>query len=156
MGKKKIEKEEVDLLNSKDGLHNLLRKKRIRLDKSIKQVKYAKELRKLQEELIILHNWVINNEKKVVVVQGLGFVGSVMSLVVANAFNLDYAVIGVDLPNENSYWKICSINERPLGSILGLAQLPSEDTNRKSDSSFLGFLRIYVIFGSFVPVGYHK
>lgn len=52
-----------------------------------------------------------NNEKKVVVVQGLGFVGSVMSLVVANAFNLDYAVIGVDLPNENSYWKICSINE---------------------------------------------
>ena len=52
-----------------------------------------------------------NNEKKVVVVQGLGFVGSVMSLVVANAFNLDFAVIGIDLPTESSYWKICSINE---------------------------------------------
>ena len=41
------------------------------------------------------------NKKPVVVVQGLGFVGSVMSLVCANAINGDYAVIGVDLPNKN-------------------------------------------------------
>ncbi|MDR1729670.1 MAG: nucleotide sugar dehydrogenase [Prevotellaceae bacterium] len=34
--------------------------------------------------------------KQVVLVQGLGFVGSVMSLVVANALKGDYAVIGVD------------------------------------------------------------
>ena len=40
-----------------------------------------------------------NKNKKVVVVQGLGFVGSVMSLVCANAINEDYAVIGVDLPS---------------------------------------------------------
>ena len=39
-----------------------------------------------------------NKNKKVVVVQGLGFVGSVMSLVCANALNEEYAVIGVDLP----------------------------------------------------------
>ena len=51
------------------------------------------------------------NKKPVVVVQGLGFVGSVMSLVCANAINGDYAVIGVDLPNKNTYWKIKSINE---------------------------------------------
>jgi UDP-N-acetyl-D-glucosamine dehydrogenase len=49
--------------------------------------------------------------KKVVVVQGLGFVGSVMSLVVANALTEDYAVIGIDLPTPFSYWKIQSINE---------------------------------------------
>ena len=49
--------------------------------------------------------------KKVVVVQGLGFVGAVMSLIVANALTEEYAVIGIDLPNENSYWKIRSINE---------------------------------------------
>jgi nucleotide sugar dehydrogenase len=53
----------------------------------------------------------LNQDKKVVVVQGLGFVGSVMSLVVANAFDLDFAVIGIDLPSESSYWKVCSINE---------------------------------------------
>ncbi|HET6996123.1 MAG TPA: hypothetical protein VFI06_14120, partial [Chitinophagaceae bacterium] len=49
--------------------------------------------------------------KKLVVVQGLGFVGSVMSLVVANALTEEYAVIGIDLPTPFSYWKIQSINE---------------------------------------------
>ncbi|HMU46642.1 MAG TPA: nucleotide sugar dehydrogenase [Chitinophagaceae bacterium] len=49
--------------------------------------------------------------KKVIVVQGLGFVGSVMGLVVANALTGEYAVIGIDLPSPHSYWKICSINE---------------------------------------------
>ena len=37
---------------------------------------------------------------KVIVVQGLGFVGSVMSLVCANAINGNYAVVGVDLPTD--------------------------------------------------------
>lgn len=49
--------------------------------------------------------------KKVVVVQGLGFVGSVMSLVVANALTEEYAVMGIDLPTPASWWKIQSINE---------------------------------------------
>lgn len=52
-----------------------------------------------------------NPGKKVVVVQGLGFVGSVMSLVVANALTEEYAVIGIDLPTPSSWWKIQSINE---------------------------------------------
>src|ERR1051325_12058013 len=52
-----------------------------------------------------------NKGKKVIVVQGLGFVGSVMSLVVANALTEEYAVIGIDLPTPASWWKIQSINE---------------------------------------------
>ena len=48
--------------------------------------------------------------KKVVAVQGLGFVGTVMSLVVANNDNNQYCVIGVDQPSESSYWKIGDIN----------------------------------------------
>jgi UDP-N-acetyl-D-glucosamine dehydrogenase len=52
-----------------------------------------------------------NKGKKVIVVQGLGFVGAVMSLVCANALSEEYAVIGIDLPNPQSYWKICSIND---------------------------------------------
>lgn len=50
-------------------------------------------------------------DKKVVVVQGLGFVGAVMSIVCANALTEEYAVIGVDLANEQNYWKIVSLNE---------------------------------------------
>ena len=49
--------------------------------------------------------------KKIIVVQGLGFVGAVMSIVCANALTEEYAVIGVDLLNPNTYWKIKSINE---------------------------------------------
>lgn len=40
-----------------------------------------------------------NKNKKVIVVQGLGFVGSVMSLVCANSISEEYIVIGVDLPS---------------------------------------------------------
>lgn len=59
-----------------------------------------------------IDKFIANNvNKPVVVVQGLGFVGAVMSLVCANAINGDYAVLGIDLPSENSYWKIASINE---------------------------------------------
>tara|TARA_B100000609_G_scaffold193856_1_gene185723 strand:- start:463 stop:1959 length:1497 start_codon:yes stop_codon:yes gene_type:complete len=52
-----------------------------------------------------------NKEKKIIVVQGLGFVGAVMSLVCANAIHEDYAVIGIDLASQESFWKIKSINE---------------------------------------------
>jgi len=52
----------------------------------------------------------LNEGKPVVVVQGLGFVGAVMSIVVANSLTEEYAVIGVDLPSPASYWKIQAIN----------------------------------------------
>ena len=52
-----------------------------------------------------------NAGKKIIVVQGLGFVGAVMALVCANALTEEYAVIGIDLANENTFWKIKSIND---------------------------------------------
>ena len=55
-----------------------------------------------------------NSGKPVVVVQGLGFVGGVMSMVCANAITTEYAVIGVDLATPDSYWKIRSINDGVL------------------------------------------
>lgn len=61
-----------------------------------------------------------NAGKKVVVIQGLGFVGAVMSLVCSNAVDGEYAVIGVDLAVPNSYWKIESINN-------GIFPLVAED-----------------------------
>ena len=51
-----------------------------------------------------------NQDKKIVVVQGLGFVGAVMALVVANAHSAEYGVIGIDLPSPGSYWKVEDIN----------------------------------------------
>ena len=61
-----------------------------------------------------------NAGKPVVAVQGLGFVGAVMALVCANALGRDYAVLGVDLPTPEAYWRIASINE-------GVFPLTAED-----------------------------
>lgn len=47
--------------------------------------------------------------KPIVVVQGLGFVGAVMSLVCANALHADYAVIGVDLATPAAWWRVASL-----------------------------------------------
>ena len=66
---------------------------------------------KLNDSENILRFLSENKGKKVIAVQGLGFVGAVMSLVCANAITEEYAVIGVDLANEDTYWKIKSIND---------------------------------------------
>lgn len=64
------------------------------------------------DDRIMIEQFLLKNQgKQVIVVQGLGFVGAVMSLVCANALTEEYAVIGVDLANESTYWKIKSIND---------------------------------------------
>ena len=50
-----------------------------------------------------------NKNKEIVIVQGLGFVGAIMALVVANS-KKPYAVIGVDLPNIKGKSKVRDIN----------------------------------------------
>ncbi len=68
----------------------------------------------------------VQNSRKTVVIQGLGFVGTAMAAAVANAKdasgNLLYNVIGVDLPDEANYWKIARVNK-------GLASVVSTDTS---------------------------
>jgi len=68
MSKIKLIPEEVDLLNSKIGLRTLLKSKRINLRKVLYETKNITEIRRSQEELIKLQNWVIENKQKVVVV----------------------------------------------------------------------------------------
>ena len=52
-----------------------------------------------------------NIDRKVVAIQGMGFVGFAMLLVVANSKNhSQYAAVGVDLPSADSYWKVGDIN----------------------------------------------
>jgi len=60
----------------------------------------------------------MNGPRPVIVIQGLGFVGSAMLTAVAGAKSRAgvplYAVIGVDLPSASSYWKVGSINSGRL------------------------------------------
>lgn len=63
-----ITKEQFELLNTKKGLYALLQNEYLDVEKAQKFVKYEKRLAKLQEEMIKLLNWVVENKKKVVVV----------------------------------------------------------------------------------------
>ncbi len=59
--------EDLAILNSKLGLHALLKSKKTNPDKALEEVKKILMLRQKQEELIKLQNWVIKNDKKVVI-----------------------------------------------------------------------------------------
>ncbi len=77
-----------------------------------------------------------NTGKKVVVVQGLGFVGAVMSIVCANALTAEYAVIGIDLPTPNSFWKIKSINAGKFPVIASDPQIEQFYNNSRRKNNF--------------------
>ncbi|MCG2588821.1 polyphosphate kinase 2 [Rhodohalobacter sulfatireducens] len=64
----KLTDKEIELLNSKDGFYALLKRKKLNIRKSLKEAKYAHEMNKKQEEMIKLQSWVIENDKKVVIV----------------------------------------------------------------------------------------
>ncbi|MCA0153909.1 polyphosphate kinase 2 [Winogradskyella vincentii] len=58
---------DLNILNSKKGLEALLRQNKFDLQKSLRNVKYEKRLEKLQEEMLILQQWVARNNKKVII-----------------------------------------------------------------------------------------
>jgi len=60
--------EDLQLLNSKDGLHALLKNKKVNLTKALNVSRNGAELKKKQEELIKLQNWAIQHNKKIVVI----------------------------------------------------------------------------------------
>lgn len=62
-----LSKEDMDILNSKIGMKHLFADKKVDVDKALRGTKYELKLRELQAELIKLQNWVINNNKKVVI-----------------------------------------------------------------------------------------
>jgi len=91
----------------------------------------------LDDRIMIEQFLVTNQGKKVIVVQGLGFVGAVMSLVCANAITEEYAVIGVDLANENTYWKIESINDGVFPLVADDPKIAEFFGNAKAKGNFL-------------------
>jgi polyphosphate kinase 2 len=62
-----MSEKELSIINSKKGLEALLRQKKLDIEKTVKNVKYEKRLEKLQEEMLILQQWVANTNKKVII-----------------------------------------------------------------------------------------
>ena len=68
MKAEEISKEDLEILNSKEGYYALLRNKKLDVANAIAEVKRVTELKRRQEELINLQQWVIDHDKKVVII----------------------------------------------------------------------------------------
>ena len=69
-------KEELRILNSNRALRNLLRQDKVDFEDTIEQLKYEKELVRLQAELIKVQNWIVENHiRLIVIVEGREFAG---------------------------------------------------------------------------------
>lgn len=100
----KLSDKDVDLLNSKEGLHTLLKNKKIKLDKVLEEVKYIHELKAQQEELIKLQNWVIKNDKKVIILfegRDAAGKGGAIRRVTEYINPRHYKIIALNIPTED-------------------------------------------------------
>ena len=109
MRERKITKEEIALLNTKSGLYTLLKNKKIDLEKVLADVKYLEELKRQQEELIKLQNWVIQNDKKVVIVfegrDAAGKGGAIRRITQhINPRHFRIVALNIPTPDEQKQW----------------------------------------------------
>jgi polyphosphate kinase 2 len=105
----KLTRQEVKLLNSKMGVHGLLKNKKINIPKVLEDVRYADRLRKEQEKLIKLQNWVIKENKKVVILfegrDAAGKGGAIRRITeYLNPRHFEIVALDVPTSNERSQW----------------------------------------------------
>lgn len=96
--------EDLELLNSKIGLHALLRNKKVDLTKTLNEVRYINELKRNQEELIKLHNWVIEGNKKVVVLfegRDAAGKGGAIRRITEYINPRHFKIVALDIPTED-------------------------------------------------------
>ncbi|RLA06403.1 MAG: polyphosphate kinase 2 [Gammaproteobacteria bacterium] len=63
--------DDLSILSSKKGIKYLIKNKTFNIDvinKTLRQVCFEKQIQKLQEQLVLLQNWVITNNKRVAVI----------------------------------------------------------------------------------------
>lgn len=106
---KNISKEDLELLNSKVGLYTLLKSKNVNIAKAIEETKNIHILKKKQEELIKLQNWVIENNKKVVILfegrDAAGKGGAIRRITeYINPRHFRVVALNIPTPDEKNQW----------------------------------------------------
>ena len=109
MSNKNLTNKDLEILNSKFGLHALLKKDKIDVQAALQEAKLTIELRSLQEELIKLQNWVIQNDKKVVVLfegrDAAGKGGAILRLTeYINPRHVRIAALNIPTDDEKRQW----------------------------------------------------
>ncbi len=100
----KLTEAELALLNSKFGKYALLGNKRIDLAQAVEQATYVSELKEKQEELIKLQQWVIENDKKVVVLfegRDAAGKGGAIRRITEHINPRHYSIVALDKPTED-------------------------------------------------------
>lgn len=99
-----LTEEDVELLNSKEGLISLLRRKKINLGKSLEEVRYAVAFKERQEEIIKLQNWVIKNDKKIVILfegRDAAGKGGAIRRVTEHINPRHFSIVALNIPTED-------------------------------------------------------
>ena len=104
-----LTQKELDLINSKLGLRILLNSKKVDLNKTLERIDNEIQLKELQGQLIELQNWVIKNQKKVVVVfegrDAAGKGGAIRRVIEhLNPRHLKVVALNIPTPDEKKQW----------------------------------------------------
>jgi polyphosphate kinase len=103
MKKTKLTPKEMKAFNTKKGLLALLSDNRLNPAKAIKFTKYEKRIEQLQEEILKLQQWVVLNNKKVVVVfegRDAAGKGGAIRRICEHLNPREYRVVALPKPNE--------------------------------------------------------
>jgi len=95
--------EDIAILNSKTGLKQLLARKKTDIEQSLRMAKYEIRMRELQAELVKLQTWVIDENKKVVVLfQGRDAAGKggAIRRITAHINPRHYRIVALPRPSE--------------------------------------------------------
>jgi len=104
-----LTQKELDLINSKLGLRILLNSKKVDLNKTLERIDNEIQLKELQGQLIELQNWVIKNQKKIVVVfegrDAAGKGGAIRRVIEhLNPRHLKVVALNIPTPDEKKQW----------------------------------------------------
>ncbi len=99
-----LTEEDIAILNSKMGLRRLLADKKLNVERSLRLARYDLRLEELQAQLIDLHNWVIENDQKVVIIfegRDAAGKGGAIRRISAHINPRMYRVVALPKPTEN-------------------------------------------------------
>ena len=121
-----LTQKELDQINSKMGLRILLNSKKVDLNKTLERIENEIQLKELQGQLIELQNWVIKNQKKIVVVfegrDAAGKGGAIRRVIEhLNPRHLKVVALDIPTPDEKKQWFFQRyINQLPKPCSIGI------------------------------------
>lgn len=99
-----LKEEDLDVINSKIGLKNLLANKKVDIEKSLNYAKYELVLREKQGELVKLQSWAIENKKKIVIIfegRDAAGKGGAIRRITAHINPRYFRIVALDKPTED-------------------------------------------------------